>query len=80
MKTKVKLVAIVCGIFVALVCTTQTSDAISTRTVAKPSTDLKFKQLSTARLDTLGKCEGNNGICFVRGGVIYIGEWLEFGQ
>lgn len=55
MKTKVKLVAIVCGIFVALVCTTQTSDAISTRTVAKPSTDLKFKQLSTARLDTLGK-------------------------
>ena len=55
-------------------------DAISTRTVAKPSTDLKFKQLSTARLDTLGKCEGNNGICFVRGGAIYIGEWLEFGQ
>lgn len=78
MKTKLKLLAIACGIAVTLVCTTQTSDAISTKRATRPMTDLQLKQISTTRLDTLGKCDGNIGTCFLRGNETYIGTWIEF--
>ena len=78
MKTKLKLLAIACGIAATLVCTTQTSDAISSQRATRPMTDLQLKQISTTRLDTLGKCDGNDGVCFIRGGAQYMGTWIEF--
>lgn len=73
---KIKIVAVLCGVFFAVVCTTQSSNAI----VSKGNNTIgqKIKQITSTQLDTLGTCSGNDGICFTRGGATYVGTWIEF--
>ncbi len=76
MKKSVKIVAALCGVFLAVICVTQNSNAIISQ--GNASKGMQIKQITSTQLDTLGKCSGNDGICFTRGGATYIGEWIEF--